>query len=417
MADPLSMSKKELERLKVLARLEAGDLNDEEASRMLRLSRRQLYRLKARYRCEGEAGLVHRSRGRASNRGRPVELRHKVLALYRERYSDYGPTLFAERLSQAHDITLGVETLRRWLIQEGLWSSRGNRRRHRKKRPRRAGIGELVQFDGSVHDWFEGRAPACTLLVAIDDASSRVFMRFARSENAEDVLETMRHYVERHGIPGAIYTDGGSVYYEPSGGKPTDFAQAMQDLGIEMIRARSAQAKGRVERSNRTHQDRLIKALRVANISTIEQANQFLDLTYLEAHNRQFAVTDGLSDVHRSADGVDLRRIFAFRCTRAVNHDWTVRLNSQYLQLHRSEAALPPPGTRIELRRHLDGSLHAYWHGQELALTVFQHKPGPSIRPVRPVKPDHPWKHARPVGDKRRSARSRLRTTRTIEAR
>jgi hypothetical protein len=271
-----------------------------------------------------------------------------------------------------------------------------------------------VQFDGSLHDWFEGRGPTCTLLVVIDDASSRVFMRFARSENARDVMDTMKRYVQRYGIPGAIYTDGGSVYYDARG-KPTDFALAMQDLDIQMIHAHSPQAKGRVERSNRTQQDRLIKALRQAGISTIEQANQLLEDEYLDAHNQRFAATDGLNDVHRSADGTDLERIFAFRRTRVVNNDWTVRLNSEFLQLHRSEAALPPPGTPVQLHRFLDGSLHAYWHDQALKLTVFQEKPTPQSRLVHPPKPDHPWNRHGLLGDKKRSARSQLRRARATE--
>jgi transposase len=408
MAHPLTMSKKERDRLCVLERVKALELSDADAATALGVSLRQFYRIKNRFAAEGDQGLVHRSRGGRSNRACEPSLKQQVIAVYRERYSDYGPTLFAEMLQKERQITLAPETLRQWLIAEGLWQRQLKRRRHRRKRPRRVAIGDLVQFDGSVHDWFEGRGPSCTAIVIIDDASSRVFIRLVSSENTEDCMRTMKLYIERHGIPQAIYTDGGSVYYDTAG-TPTDFALAMQELGITMIRARSPQAKGRVERSNRTHQDRLIKALRRANVSSIDAANELLDQSYLQEHNDRYAVLDDLGDVHRSAADVDLDRIFSFRRQRVVSNDWTVRLESKYLQIVPSSAPMPPSGSRVELRRFLDGSLHVYWQHHELVVTALEQKPAPRARVVPIPKAEHPWKRQSTLGSKDRGVTARQR--------
>jgi transposase len=408
MAHTLTMSKKERERLAVLNRFRAQEITDEDAASILGISQRQFYRVKKRFDAEGDQGLVHKLRGRDSNRGHALSLKQQVIAIYRERYSDYGPTLFSEMLSQHHQITLAVETLRQWLMAAGLWQKQIKHRRHRRKRPRRAAFGELVQFDGSIHDWFEGRGPACTAIVLVDDASSTVFIRFAQSENSEDCMRAMMLYVERYGIPQAIYTDGGPVYYSDSG-TPTDFALAMQELGIAMIHARSPQAKGRVERSNRTHQDRLIKALRRAAVSSIDEANALLEASYLQEHNTRFAKLGQLGDVHRSAEGVELDRVFCWRRQRTVSNDWTVRLESKYLQIVPSSAPMPPSGTRVELRRFLDGSLHVYWKRDELVVTPFEQKPAPRIKSQPMPTAEHPWRRQSTLGSKHRSVTARQR--------
>lgn len=408
MAQTLTMSKKERDRLTVLERVKALELSDQDAAVMLDISLRQFYRIKKCFSADGDHGLLHKLRGRRSNRRVEPSLKQEVTDLYRERYSDYGPTLFAEMLQKHHQITLSAETLRQWLLAAGLWQKQIKRRRHRRRRARRAAFGELVQFDGSIHDWFEGRGPACTAIVMVDDASSRVFIRFATSENTEDCMRTMMLYIERHGIPKAIYVDGGGVYFSDSG-TPTDFALAMQELGIEMIRARSPQAKGRVERSNRTHQDRLIKALRRAGVSSIDEANALLEASYLDEHNGRFAQLEGLSDIHRSAAGVDLKRIFCWRRQRTVRNDWTVRLESKYLQIVPSSAPMPPSGTRVELRRLLDGSLHVYWGRHELVVTPFEQKPAPRAKPKPMPASEHPWRRQSTLGSKQRGVTARQR--------
>jgi len=348
----------------------------------------------ARHKAQGDRGLIHRLRGRPSNQGYGQEVKARVLALYREQYSDYGPTLFSEMLLDRHQCEIDPDTLRRWLIAAALWEGARAPRRHRKKRPRREAMGAMVQFDGSFHDWFEGRAPMCCLLVAIDDASGRVFMRFAESENTRDVLFTLWAYCERYGIMHEFYTDHGSVYHDKHH-RQTDTARALTRLGVRLIQANSPQAKGRVERSNRTHQDRLIKAMRREGIASIREANQYLEDVYLEDHNRRFARTEGLKDIHRPATALDFKNIFCFQTVRVLNNDYTVTLLNRYYQLQRRDATpLPVPGSRITIRRWLDGTLHFFVHEQELECTPLAKKPTPKPRiHVTPLK-SHPWRRS-----------------------
>lgn len=390
------MNQKERDRLKVLTQIQQNELTRAFAAESLHLSERQLYRLLNRYREQGDAGLVHRLRGRPSNHAHDETDKAKAVRLYRERYRDYGPTLFSEVLADDHALAVAPETLRRWLITASLWAGSRRKRPHRRHRERRSAIGSLVQFDGSPHDWFEGRGPDCTLLVAIDDASSRVFLRFVESENTRDVFIAIRSYFEHYGIPRAFYTDRGSVFYGED--KPTEYQRAMKALGVETIFAHSPQAKGRVERSNRTHQDRLVKALRRHNIGQMAAANRFLEQTYHAEHNRDFAQLDGLPDLHRSIDGIDLKNILCFETRRQVRNDYTITLDAQYLQLERSDAPLPPPKREVTVRRWLDDSLHLFWNEHELKYTALKSKPKPraATTPSRPAS-DHPWRR-RPVG-------------------
>ena len=395
MTGVLTMSEKERFCMKLLTQVQQGKMTYREAADHLAVSERHVYRLMQRYRHDGDAGLIHRLRGKPSNRGHGANKRMHIVGLYRQHYADYGPTLFAEQLLSAHSIAVDHETVRRWLRAEGIMHFERRRRKHRRKRQRRSAIGELVQFDGSPHDWFEGRGAPCCLLSAVDDASSRIFLRFVPSENSADVLATLHAYCERYGIPKALYCDHGSVFY--AAGKLTDLGRAMKTLGVEMIYAHSPQAKGRVERGNRTHQDRLIKALRRKNISTMAEANHYLNAEYLHEHNTHFACTEGLPDVHRSSTGYDLTNIFCFQTERHVRYDFTITLDGQYMQLERSEAPLPPPRGIVTVRQWLDGSLHIFWREQELCFTPLKNKPRPRKRVQRTPAADHPWRH-KPIG-------------------
>lgn len=400
----LTMSYKEREYLKTLTRITKGEITRCDAAESLGISERHLYRLCRRYRQEGDEGLIHRLRGCLSNRGYSRKIRTGILDLYRERYSDYGPTLFAEAVAEGHAErfpAIDHDTIRRWLLKAGLWSEARTRKAHRRKRERRAKIGSLIQFDGSHHDWFEGRGPVCCLLTAIDDASGRVFMRFASSENARDVLHTLMAYVQRYGIPREIYTDRAKIYYPPTkGDRLTDVGRALRRLGVNMILAHSPQAKGRVERSNRTHQDRLVKALRKNGISTIDAANRFLEHSYINDHNHRFARVEGLSDIHRPSLGIDLKNIFCFETQRTVYNDYTITLDSIFIQLERSSnraTPLPPPKRSVTVRTWLDGSLHIFWNDQEVSFTPLLkriHRPRHNPAPA----PTHPWRHRPPIG-------------------
>jgi hypothetical protein len=391
MTEILTMSTRERQRLQVIGRIEHSDTTVSAAAESLQISERQMYRLLSRHKQDGDRGVIHRLRGKASNNGYARVVREQVLKLYQERYDDYGPTLFSEILSESHHLRIDSDTLRLWLKEAKLWNGARAARLHRQKRARREAIGAMLQFDGSIHDWFEGRGPVCCLLVAIDDASGEVFLRFAASENTTDILSMLQSYVERFGIPHQFYSDHGSVYYNKHHHK-TDVARALGVLGVELIYAHSPQAKGRVERSNRTHQDRLIKALRRHNISTIEEANRFLEQSYIDEHNQRFANTAGLHDIRRSALGLDLKNIFCFETTRHVYYDSTITINNTFVQLLRSNQPMPPPRTQVVVRRWLDNSLHIFWNEHELRFDVASGKHPVPVRRPHNVPDDHPWR-------------------------
>lgn len=404
MANNLVMSQKERDHLTVVKQVVKGRLSTREACQILNLSRRHVFRLLKRYRESSDGGLIHRLRGKASNRGYPKRIRQKVLELYwRPEYRDYGPSLFAEVLANDHKILVDHETIRRWLMAKGGSNAQRKKRPHRKKRPRRTAIGELVQLDGSDHDWFEGRGPECTLLNMVDDATSRVFMRFAASENTTDCMRTFWAYVTRYGVPRCLYVDRGSVFWAQDG-KLTEFGRAMAALGVQMIFANSSQAKGRVERGNRTHQDRLIKAMRRAHVASIGEANRFLEHTYLNAHNRRFALpTEGLPDVHKPLERTQkLDQILCYQTERCLNHDYTITVNAVYIQILKGPYVLPRPTQYLTVRRYLDDSLHIFNGNQEVRYETLTAKPAPRKRPAVMPAPNHPWRIKPPIGKSQR---------------
>jgi hypothetical protein len=400
----LVMSLKERDHLSAIKEVLKGHLSASEAGKLLGLSRRHVFRLLKRYRASGDAGLIHRLRERASNRGYPARLKTRVLELYwRSEYRDYGPTLFTEVLLNDYKILVDHETVRRWLMAKGGTNVQRRKRPHRSKRPRRSAIGELVQFDGSDHDWFEGRGPQCTLLHMIDDATSRVFLCFAPSENTADCMRTFWAYCRRYGLPRSLYIDHGSVFYAEGGGV-TDFGRAMATLGVQMIFANSSEAKGRVERGNRTQQDRLIKAMRRKGISTIGSANRFLERSYSKDHNNRFALpTDGLPDVHRVIDSsLKLEQILCFQTDRYVRRDYTITLKATYVQLLEGPYVLPRPEQHVIVRRYLDDSLHIFHGQQELNFKILQEKPPPHRPALSAPGPTHPWRIKPPIGKSKR---------------
>lgn len=386
----LAMSQKERKRIKVLEEKIRGHITVREASAILGISQRQIYRLLKNYKTEGDRGIIHRLRGKASNRGYPEQLRKKVLEIYWKRYRDFGPTLFAEKLEEYEGIKINHETLRRWMRQNGIITSERKKRPHRRKRQRRGAIGEMLQFDGSHHDWFEGRGPFCCLLNAIDDASSKVFLRFAESESAESVLRMLREYSQHNGIPNSIYTDKYSVYYSEK--KKTDYQLAMDKLSVQRIYANSSEAKGRVERGNRTLQDRLVKEMRLRYISTIKEANKFLEEYFIEDYNKRFAQTEQLADIHREIGEINLDTVFCFETVRKVRNDYTITLNAKYIQLERSDAVLPIPGQNVTVRKYLDGSLHIFNREEELDFRELKEQAERKETRYNPPKENHPWK-------------------------
>lgn len=384
------MSHRDCHRIKILSQIDKGDLTYASGAKALDLGERQVYTLMRRYRKEGDQGVIHRLRGRPSNRGYPTRVREYVVGLFQTRYADYGPTLFCEQLEKATRIRIDHETVRRWLIAAGQTVFSRKRRRHRSKRLRRSAMGALVQFDGSYHDWFEGRGDPCCLLHAIDDASGRIFLRFAPSENTVDCMRVLQEYCRRYGMMGALYTDRHAVY--DGKGKVSALGQALSRAGIELILAHSPQAKGRVERGNRTHQDRLIKALRCKDIGTITEANRYLEEEYVEEHNRRFAHVEGIPDVHRNCAGIELRNVFCFQTRRQVHADYTITLGGCFIQLERSQAPLPPPKCSVIVRRWLDGSVHIFWHEVEVASRILEEAPVKRPKVVLRPAANHPWR-------------------------
>jgi transposase len=359
--DRIPMSQRERDTLKVMAPVLQGKRTQAEAARLLGLSVRQVRRLQRKLQRDGDAALVHGLRGRPSNRRLKPELRQQVLAAYREHFADFGPTFACEKLAE-QGLVVSPDTLRRWLIAEGLWQRRRRRESHRSRRPRRACFGELVQIDASLHDWLEGRGDALVLVSMIDDATSRVLARFYPSATVEAHLDLLRRWLQKYGRPKALYSDRHSIFEPQDKGKAlpdaeTQFGRALRELGIELIRAHSPQAKGRVERSFGTAQDRWVKELRLAGARTVDQANAVLD-RLLPAHNRRFAqpARDG-ADAHRPLGrAFDLAAILSVQERRVVSNDYTVRFRNRFYQL------LKPiyPGERggqvvIELR--LDGAM------------------------------------------------------------
>ena len=399
----LTLSSKEIDRLMLIQQIEQRKLSVLEAADLLGLSQRQLYRILKRVKEQGSKGIIHKLRGRKSNRGYPEELKEKIIKIYRKQYPDYGPTLFSEMLEEYHNVSLNRETLRNWLRERSITTSMRKKRPHRRKRERRSCYGELLQFDGSHHDWFEGRGAECCLLNCVDDATGRVYLKFALTENTQDCLLTMWEYVNKYGIPRSIYTDRGSVYYAE--GRLTDFGRAMKQLKVELIIAKSPQAKGRVERFNRTLQDRLIKALRRRGISNIAEANEYLQEVFINEFNQRFSVNPELPDVHRTAKVYELENIFCYKTCRQVRNDYTINLNGGYIQLLQGSSPLPRPKQNVNISKWLNGQMHIYFNEQELSYKQLKDKPGKKGYKLHKVPKDHPWRkmNQRLKEDKRRN--------------
>jgi transposase-like protein len=315
-----------------------------------------------------------------------------VLARYQERYPDFGPTLAAEKLA-ADGLTVNHETLRRWLIQAGSWQQRRQRARHRSWRERRAHFGELVQLDGSHHKWFEERGDECCLMKLIDDATSKRMARLSEEETIFSAMELLQQWIKRYGIPRYLYTDKKNVYVvdektraraaESGEEVLTQFGRACEKLGIKIITANSPQAKGRVERSHGTYQDRFVKELRLAGINTITAGNELLESGYDDQLSQRFEVSArSKADYHRSAKGYDLTAIFCIEEQRSVAADWIVRFENQFFQLQPPRKTLPGRG-KVQVQRYLDGSLHFRYEERELAYTVLAERPQPAPKPKK----------------------------------
>lgn len=414
------MSTNELKRAGVLARVEATTLTLRAAAAMMAVSYRHAKRLYGRYRKKGAAGLRHGNVGRASNRATAARIRKRVLALVREKYGGeraerFGPTLAAEHLAAEDGITVDHETLRRWLLAAGLWSRARKRSPHRRRRERMAHFGELVQMDGSFHPWFEGRAPESCLLTLVDDATGKTQGRFGAQETIWAAVDVLRAWIDRFGIPHALYTDWKNVYVRPpnqaervTGAEPlTQFGRMCARLGIQIIPASSPQAKGRIERNHGTQQDRLVKKLRRQGIGDIDTANTYLATAYWADHNRRFAQAPASADDFHVARprGLRLDTVFRLEEERTVSNDWVVRYDNRLLQLERQSGQAPARST-VQVCEDAAGGIELRYRDRAVRWTEIvagavaprAAVPGPPPRPSPPSAPrlaaDHPWRHS-----------------------
>lgn len=373
------MSAEEIDRLKLLELVSDKRLSATQAGTLMGLSRRQVYRLLKKYQAEGPVGLVSKKRGMPSNRAYPEEFRQRAISIVRDKYSDFGPILAAEKLFEKHSISISKETLRLWMIEEALWATRTQRiKRVHQPRYRRECFGELVQIDGSLHWWFEDRGPKCTLLVYIDDATSQLMhMEFAPSESALSYFRATKTYIEKHGKPLAFYSDKHGVFRvnkkgATTGDGMTQFGRALHELQIQIICANTPQAKGRVERVNRTLQDRLVKEMRLEGISTMKVANDFLG-TYIHKHNSKFA-KDPLNpkNLHRNVDDIEeLDDYFCWKEDRTVSKNLTLQYDKVVYMLEATNFAKGLWKKRVTIFDYPDGRLDIRYAGRSLRYSTY----------------------------------------------
>jgi transposase len=431
------MSQRELGRVEVLARVRSQQLRLLDAGRLMQVSYRQAKRLWKRYREEGAAGLKHRSAGASSHRAHEEKFRRRVLRLVREKYGGavgerFGPTLAAEHLASEDGLRMDAETLRRWMLAEGLWSRERKRRKHRRRRERKEHFGELVQLDGSFHAWLEERGPQGCLIDLVDDATNTTWAQLGEQETIWAAADALRGWIECYGVPLALYVDWKNLYKRPAnareGQEPiTQFGRMCAQLGIAIIAASSPQAKGRVERVHGTHQDRLVKKLRRKGIDSHLAANVYLRTAYLPEHNQRFRrVAARPEDYHRRAPrAAKLDKVFRLESERSISEDWVVRYENRYFQLERQSGGYAPVRGRVLVCESRHGQITIEYRGCALAWREISAAVRPLVAdaPLRSKRspariargqrkwtppPDHPWNQAARRGARQKALRAAL---------
>lgn len=408
--DIIMLSQEELRKLHVIKKVLNGVVKQAEAAGMLSLSDRQLRRLIKRVKVEGDAAIGHKSRGKSSGRKLSMDIREKVIMLYRGKYKGFGPTLATEKLHEIENIRISDETLRLWLIESGDWEKVRKRRGHRQWRERRHYFGEMIQLDGSHHDWFEGRGPECVLMGYIDDATGNVFGRFYEYEGTIPAMDSFKQYAKKYGLPMSVYLDKHTTYKSPmklsvkdaiDGVEPmSEFERAMKELGVKVIHAHSPQAKGRIERLFRTFQDRVIKEMRLKGISTIEEGNKFL-VKYLPVYNRRFRVKSKKEDnFHRKMPiGINLDSILCIKNERVLRNDSTIAYNGKLYQiLDKTDAR------KVMVEEKLNGKMEITYNGvrlkyKEITGRLQKERPLVHVRKKKSkyIPPaNHPWRGVKP---------------------
>ena len=403
--DIISMAQEELKRLHIVRKALDKSITQAEAADIIGVCLRQAQRIVRAVRIEGDKGVIHKSRGQDSNRALPEKIKNKVLNLYKEKYPDFGPTLASEKLFEINKIKLNDETLRLWLLEANIPYKQRKKRPHRQWRQRKDHFGEMLQIDGSDHDWFEGRGPECVFMGYIDDATGKPFGRFYPYEGTLPAMDSFKRYIKKYGIPASIYLDKHTTYKstkkqsiedELNNVEPlTQFSRAVKDLGVNVIYANSPQAKGRIERLFRTFQDRIIKEMRIEKIKTIEEANKFLNC-YLPKYSKRFAVKPAKQgDLHRPLPkDIDLNKILCKKTECTLRNDFTVAYEKKLYQIKNNIRA-----KKITVEERTDGSMLIRHKGATLKFEEIATRPEKIDQP-KPYLPrqvyrppaDHPWR-------------------------
>ncbi len=420
--ETITLSHRELDRVSVIQSTISRQLTQAEAALRLGVGTRQIKRLVRCYRMRGSTGLISGHRGRRPNNAIAEDVRNETMELVRTHYIDFSPTFAHEKLTEIHKCRFSVETLRKWMIAYDLWQPKRRKQAHvHQRRPRRPRLGELIQIDGSPHDWFEGRGPRCTLIVFIDDATSCLMaLCFVPTETTQAYMETLGDHLKQHGRPVAIYSDKHSIFrvnHPDKEGELTQFTRALKTLDIEPIHANTPQAKGRVERANLTLQDRLVKELRLQKINTAEQANRFLP-AFMEDYNRRFAVEpQHADDAHREVlhSFEELELILCLHHTRKLTKNLSLQFRNVEYQLQNYGNGYRLRGARVTICEAFDGSVIILHKGRSLNYRklqqgeaavplvdeksvhaqVEQAKQKQQQKSARKLPADHPWR--RPI--------------------
>ena len=415
----ITLSHREVDRLAVIQSTVNRQLTQAQAARQLGIGTRQVKRLVRAYRSKGTAGVVSGHRGRRPGNAIDDAVRQQALGLLQARYADFSPTFAHEKLTELHGLSFSVETLRQWMMAAGLWQSKSRRQAHiHQRRPRRTRLGDLVQIDGSPHDWFEGRGPYCTLIVFIDDATSRLMaLHFAPTETTQAYMETLEYHLAQYGRPVALYSDKHSIFrvnHPNQDGALTQFTRALKTLDIAPIHAHTPQAKGRVERANQTLQDRLVKELRLQGIDTIDQANHFLP-TFMADYNQRFAIEPrAAEDAHREVlhSPEELGLILCLHHTRKLSKNLSLQFHNTEYQLQNYGKGYRLRGATVTVCEAFDGTVTLIHQGHPLSFrTLLQGEaPVPVVdeksihaqvdlaslkqrrNPTWKPAPDHPWR-------------------------
>lgn len=399
------MSQKEINQVAIFEKLTQKTMTQKQASQLLNLSVRQVKRKLKAYRRLGALSLVHQLRGKPGNHHLPVEVKDQAIVLVGQHYPDFAPTFASEKLLEQHQLVINHETLRLLMIENDLWQPWQQRVKHRSWRERKASLGELVQLDGSDHDWFEGRAPRCTLIAFIDDATSQImYLEFTSGETTLNLMRSTRTYLNLYGKPYELYTDRGGVYkvniHNQEKDKQTQYARALAELNIKLTFARSPQAKGRIERLFGTLQDRLVKELRLQGTASLNEANVFANQVYLPEHNRKYAVEPRkVENLHSPLMEENLERIFTIRESRQLQNDFTLAYQGQLYQLERKQQTLVFPRNVITVETDCNEHVRLYLRRTELNYHLITNHPEKQTKPVifrsqTPWVPavDHPWR-------------------------